>query len=633
MLIIFIGIIAILLQLSTAFLAFRLIKVTGKRWAWTMVVVAMLLMFVRRIIALGDIVNGGDATSSMVITDTFFTFMISIAMLVGVVGIGSYFSEMEKSIAKRKKAEDELSKVHDALESSVNGVIIANLDGEITYVNSAFMEMFEYEKIEQVIGNPASKLFATEKIQKFADVTTIIDKVKGETEDFTARRKDGTLFPVEVSSSIVTDKNNNTIGRMASFVNITKRKKAEKLIVHQNRVLRAIRNVNQLIVQERDRDKLLDSVCNILIENRDYYNAWIALFDGDGTFITTAEAGLGKVFLPMLELLKDNKMPACIQLSLPNEGVSLIDRALCSDCPGFDKDAETEAMFVRIEHGDRIYGMLSVTLDKDYATLEEEQGLFSEVAGDIAFALFNMELEEERNLGVERIKEEYKRAEFYNDLMSHDIRNYNQGAMSNLELLLMSENYPDEYKRNTQNALSQVIGSSNLISNLRKLGEMKATESELRSIELLPVFQDAEDRVRTQFPNKHLEIVSDISEKEYKVIANELLTDVFVNLLGNAMKFDRRDVVQVGVCVSEVNNDFCKIEIKDNGSGVDDIRKAIILDRYNMGEPSVSGSGLGLTLVKHIIEGYGGRIWIEDRVEGVSDQGSNFVFLIPRGGD
>ncbi|MBL7073878.1 response regulator, partial [candidate division KSB1 bacterium] len=73
---------------------------------------------------------------------------------------------------------------------------------------------------------------------------------------------------------------------------------AEKKLKHLNLVLRAIRSVNQLIIREKDRDRLLKSTCENLIENREYYNAWIILLDESGEFLRHAEAGLGKDFLP-----------------------------------------------------------------------------------------------------------------------------------------------------------------------------------------------------------------------------------------------------------------------------------------------------------------------------------------------
>jgi hypothetical protein len=63
-------------------------------------------------------------------------------------------------------------------------------------------------------------------------------------------------------------------------------------IEHLNLVLRAIRRVNELITREKNLDRLLQGVCDNLIENRGYHNAWIALLDPSGKFLKAVHAGL-----------------------------------------------------------------------------------------------------------------------------------------------------------------------------------------------------------------------------------------------------------------------------------------------------------------------------------------------------
>ncbi len=147
--------------------------------------------------------------------------------------------EVVRDITERKRLESRMSQTFDALNSSINSIILCNLAGEINFVNPAFLRMFEYKNKKEVIGKNAAELFASEKTKIFADVKAIIDETKGETEEFLARRKNGTNFPVEVSSSVVTDKEGKPVGRMASFVDITKRNKAEEELKAANQQLQA----------------------------------------------------------------------------------------------------------------------------------------------------------------------------------------------------------------------------------------------------------------------------------------------------------------------------------------------------------------------------------------------------------
>jgi len=93
------------------------------------------------------------------------------------------------------------------------------------------------------------------------------------------------------------------------FTETTQRKQAEEKIKHLNLVLRAIRNVNQLIVKEKDPNRLIKGVCENLVKTRGYHNTWIVLLDEEGKLKTSAEAGLGKDFLPMIELFTEVLLP------------------------------------------------------------------------------------------------------------------------------------------------------------------------------------------------------------------------------------------------------------------------------------------------------------------------------------
>ena len=62
---------------------------------------------------------------------------------------------------------------------------------------------------------------------------------------------------------------------IASLVDITERRQMEQRVSYLNRVLQAIHKVNQFIVYERNRDRLLDRITELLVDTRGYYNAWI----------------------------------------------------------------------------------------------------------------------------------------------------------------------------------------------------------------------------------------------------------------------------------------------------------------------------------------------------------------------
>ena len=137
-------------------------------------------------------------------------------------------SEHKNAEFESKPVADALSIVYDAIDSTVGGVIITDDQGSITYVNPSFLRMFGYADKSEVLGMNAALLFPGDEIRHFADVQAVIDVTDGNTEEFTVQTRDGDMCFVEVSSSIVRNSTGRIEGRMASLVDITRRKQLEQ---------------------------------------------------------------------------------------------------------------------------------------------------------------------------------------------------------------------------------------------------------------------------------------------------------------------------------------------------------------------------------------------------------------------
>ena len=147
-------------------------------------------------------------------------------------------------------AQDALSIVIDAINSTVGGLIIKDLGGKIRFANPSFYKMFVYSR-EDIVGKNAASLFATREVRTLSDVISIIDISEENSQEFTAENRSGRKFVVEVSASNVTLSSGVLVGRMASFVDITKRKEIEadreKLIKKMQNALDKIRTLRGII--------------------------------------------------------------------------------------------------------------------------------------------------------------------------------------------------------------------------------------------------------------------------------------------------------------------------------------------------------------------------------------------------
>jgi PAS domain S-box-containing protein len=167
-------------------------------------------------------------------------------------------------------------------------------------------------------------------------------------------------------------------------------------IEHLYLALRSIREVDRLLIKIGDRPALLQAICDTLIKDRSYYNAWMVILDDSNRVSHTAEAGLGDDFRPMLERLRRGLFTECGRRALAGSGVVVVDSPYdsCTDCPLSGKYSGRSAMTVRLEHAGKTYGLLCVSIPRPFTENEEELRLLQEIAGDIAFGLNKMALEE-----------------------------------------------------------------------------------------------------------------------------------------------------------------------------------------------------------------------------------------------
>lgn len=238
----------------------------------------------------------------------------------------------------------------------------------------------------------------------------------------------------------------------------------------------------------------------------------------------------------------------------------------------------------------------------------------------------------ERKRIEEAIKNSRDTAEFYNDLMAHNINNLNQGILGYMQLLLKMPDFPDKFKRYIEITLTQSEEISGLISNMHKLSTIQKREMISENIDVFEKFTQVTEKIKARYLQKIINVKHDLQEGRVIVCANNLISDVFENILDNAVKYNRAEKVEVEVShkLSEDTKNW-RIEFEDNGPGIPDDMKGKIFKQCERRDKNVYGLGLGLTLAEKIVEGYGGKIWVEDRVEGDYTRGSRFVALLPKG--
>lgn len=186
---------------------------------------------------------------------------------------------------------------------------------------------------------------------------------------------------------------------------------ARERMRHFNLVLRSIRDINHLIIKEKDQDRLIRGICEKLVRNRSYHFAWIALMDDHGRLVASAGAGLGEMFQPMVDMLAKGSLPLCAQRTSHRRGAFITrdPRIECAGCPLAVRFPDQGRMTVGLYPGGRLRGMLNVSMPEKLITDREEHILFEEIAADVEYALGGLALRDEHEVTLEEMKESEER--------------------------------------------------------------------------------------------------------------------------------------------------------------------------------------------------------------------------------
>lgn len=218
----------------------------------------------------------------------------------------------------------------------------------------------------------------------------------------------------------------------------------------------------------------------------------------------------------------------------------------------------------------------------------------------------------------EALRVAHNEANLYLDIMAHDINNANAVALGYADLLVEAlEGKEREMIRKLRSGISRSIEIIQDVSTIRRL---HSHETATRPVDLDAV-------IRAEIAH-HPDVGIIYEGKQVRVTADDLLPEVFTNLIGNSIKFGEPGVgVRVRV---EEGDGTVAVSVEDTGPGVPDAVKPTLFTRFVRGTSARSGKGLGLYITRMLITRYGGRIWVEDRVPGHPECGAVFRFTLLR---
>lgn len=237
-----------------------------------------------------------------------------------------------------------------------------------------------------------------------------------------------------------------------------------------------------------------------------------------------------------------------------------------------------------------------------------------------------LELANARLRQADRLKTEFLAS------VSHELRTPLTSIRSFAEILgRYDDQDPEERRRYVSIITAETDRLSNLINDLLDLTKIEAGRADwsMRLLDVAPIVSASVELLRPLARERGIDLVFDIGGPLASVLGDaDRLKQVFTNLLSNAVKFtDRGGRVEVSASRTEAADAF-EIRVVDSGIGIAEDQVELIFDKFvQIKHPrrSAGGTGLGLPIVREIVEAHGGKVVVRSR----PGAGSSFVVTLP----
>ncbi len=202
-------------------------------------------------------------------------------------------------------------------------------------------------------------------------------------------------------------------------------------------------------------------------------------------------------------------------------------------------------------------------------------------------------------------KEAEEREDFLHSLLRHDVRNKATVVKGYLQLIQKYE-LPEEANEHLSKAVKGIEESNEIIEKVRFL--RKAQKEEIREVRIETVVEEAVEQTTEMAKDESMQIEIDCMEENVKVQGGPLLDQVFTNIIENSIQHSEGSKISIRGNTSEEKT-TCIIE--DDGKGIPDEQKEKVFEK-GFTTDDERGTGLGMFLVKTLLEIYGGEIEVKD---------------------
>ncbi len=506
---------------------------------------------------------------------------------------------MKKPNIVARDTEELRSRLAAIVASSDDAIISKSLDGVITTWNEGATRIFGYTP-EEVIGKPITILIPPDRLD---EEPTILARLRaGERVDHfeTLRvRKDGSVVNISLTISPIRNAAGEIIGASKIARDITPQKEAEETLRVSNQRFRMMADSAPVLIWIADSTK-----------GRSWFNKRWLEFTGRAL---EQEQGFG-----WTQNVHEDDLTHCLQ----------------NYAEGFDSRKPFRSEY-RVRRAD---GMARWIIEQATPLFEGPTGGFSGYIGscvDITEAK-QLQTEREETLKAERAaREEAERVGRLKDeflaTVSHELRTPLNAVLGWATLLRRLQPGSEDHARGLETIERNARVQGQIIADLLDMSRIISGKVQLdvQPLDLNEVINAALDAVRLSIEAKKLRLRVTLDARAGRLRGDPgRLQQVFWNLLTNAVKFTPSGG-HIDVFMERANS-HVEVSVEDSGMGIKPEFLAFVFDRFRQADSSTTrrygGLGLGLSIVKHLVELHGGSVRVKSPGEG---KGATFVVALP----
>ena len=542
---------------------------------------------------------------------------------------------LEKKSFELYKTQKQIEELYDdrnaqlklIVDNSSLGIVLSQ-NGKLITINRALVNLLGYSYKELLSMNISDDLTHPEDVKETEYQTNLLETNRIDRFSIQKRylRKDGSYVLCKTNVSAVRDKKGEVKYQVALIENVTEINKKTKM-------LNTLNKLSVSILGKRDLYEIGWEIAKTTAEHLQLEDCVV--------YSVNLESGiLTQIATASHSLYKGNDKTNLFELTI-NEGIvgksartseyqMVNDTSKCLDYLVDDSFRYSELAVPIIANGKVIGVIDSENSKKNYFNFEHVE-VFKNIAS-LASAQFNsaISLAKEKKTQLEKdkllIKLEKNNEELKNfaHVVSHDLKSPLR-SMSALISWIKEDNsdvFDQETSKNCNLLLAKIHKMDSLINGILKYSSIDKIEKVSTNVNLQKVVEEIietiyiPEKINIKLKNKLPIILGD----KYRY------QQLFQNLISNAIKYNDKEKGVIEIDVSEKQDTFL-FSIKDNGIGIAKKYHSKIFEVFEtLGQHNDNATGIGLSIVKKIIDLYEGKIWIESE----QNKGTCFFFELSK---